>query len=60
MPIDMFATISEIMSTWNRPDAMDFAALMLKIAPCYQLLMESYEKAQSVQKNGCETKMDKQ
>ena len=60
MPIDMFATISEIMSTWNRPDAMDFAALMLQIAPAYRLLMESYEKAQSVQKNGRETKLDKQ
>ena len=32
MPIDTFALLSELMSTWNRPDAMDFAALMLDMA----------------------------
>ena len=26
MPIDTYAVLAEIMSTWNRPDAMDFAA----------------------------------
>ena len=58
MPIDTFALLSELMSTWNRPDAMDFAALMLDIAPAYRCLMESYDKAQSVQRDGRETKLD--
>ena len=30
------------------------------IVPHYQLLFESYEKAQSVQKDGRETKLDRQ
>lgn len=60
MPIDTFAVVSEIMSTWNRPDAMDFAGILadhvvLRIRP----LMESYAKAQSVQRDGYETKLDK-
>jgi hypothetical protein len=58
--LDTFATISELMSIWNRPDAMEFAAVMKDhIVPHYQLLFESYEKAQSVQKTGRETKLDK-
>ena len=59
-PIDTFALLSELMSTWNRPDAMDFAALMLDIVPPYRCLMESYDKAQSVQRDGRETKLDNQ
>jgi nicotinamidase-related amidase len=60
MPIDTFAVLGELMSTWNRPDAMEFAAVMKDhIVPHYQLLFESYEKAQSVQKTGRETKLDK-
>jgi nicotinamidase-related amidase len=59
MPIDTFAVISEIMSTWNRPDALDFAKIMMDIAPSYRGLMESYEKAQSVLKTGEETHLDK-
>jgi hypothetical protein len=48
------------MSTWNRPDAMEFAMVMKDhIVPHYRLLMESYEKAQKVQKEGRETKLDK-
>ncbi|WP_239795672.1 hypothetical protein [Candidatus Nitrotoga arctica] len=26
VPIDTYATLAEIMSTWNRPDAMAFVA----------------------------------
>ena len=59
-PIDTFAVLSELMSTWNRPDAMDFAALMLDIAPAYRCVMESYDKAQSVQRDGRETKLSNQ
>lgn len=59
MPIDTFAVLAELMSTWNRPDAMDFAAVMVDIVPHYRALMESYDKAQSVQKGGRETKLDR-
>lgn len=60
IPIDMFALLGEIMGTWNRPDAMDFAAIMVEhIVPPYRALMESYDKAQSVQKDGRETKLER-
>jgi nicotinamidase-related amidase len=60
VPIDMFALLGEIMQTWNRPDAMDFAAIMVDhIVPPYRALMESYDKAQGVQKAGRETKLDR-
>jgi DNA-binding ferritin-like protein len=59
MPIDTFALLAEIMSTWNRPDAMDFAEIMVEdIVPPYRALMESYDKAQNVQKVGHETQLD--
>jgi nicotinamidase-related amidase len=61
VPIDTFAVLSELMSTWNRPDAMDFAAVMIDhIIPPYRALVESYEKAQSVQQAGRETKLERQ
>ncbi len=60
MPIDTYAVLAELMSTWNRPDAMDFAAVMVDhIVPPYRALIESYDKAQSVQKSGRETKLDR-
>jgi len=60
MPIDTYAVLAEVMSTWNRPDAMDFAAVMVDhIVPPYRALMESYDKAQSAQKVGRETKLDR-
>jgi hypothetical protein len=38
---------------------MEFAAVMVEhIVPPYRALMESYDKAQSVQKGGRETKLD--
>ncbi|HHF7365638.1 TPA: isochorismatase family protein [Legionella bozemanae] len=59
MPIDTYAVLAEIMSTWNRADALDFANVMVDhIVSPYRALMESYDKAQSVQKNGHETKLD--
>jgi nicotinamidase-related amidase len=57
-PIDTMAVLAEIMSTWNRPDAMDFAQLMVDIMPPYRGLMESYDQAQKI-KFGQETKLDK-
>jgi len=46
-------------STWNRPDAMKFAGVLVELMPQYRLLMESYDKAQSVQKGGRETKLER-
>ncbi|MGH6930818.1 MAG: isochorismatase family protein [Dongiaceae bacterium] len=60
MPIDTYAVLAEIMSTWNRADAMEFAQVMTDyIVPPYRALIESYEKAQSVQQRGRETKLEK-
>lgn len=59
IPIDTFALLAEIMSTWNRGDASQFAEIMVDIVPPYRALIESYNKAQSVQQHGHETKMDK-
>ncbi len=60
IPIDTYAVLTELMSTWNRPDAMEFAQVMVDhIVPPYRALMESYDKAQSVQKVGHETKLDR-
>jgi nicotinamidase-related amidase len=60
MPIDTYAVLAELMSTWNRPDAMEFAQVMVDhIVPPYRALMESYDKAQNVQKVGHETKLDR-
>lgn len=60
MPIDTFAVLAELQSTWNRPDAMDFAAVFAEhVLPGYRALMESYDKAQSVQKAGRETKLER-
>lgn len=59
MPIDTYAVLCEIMSTWNRADAMEFAGIMIDhIVPHYGLLMESYGKAQSVVTQGRETVLD--
>jgi hypothetical protein len=60
MPIDTYAVLAEVMSTWNRPDAMEFAGAMVDhIVPPYRALMESYDKAQDVQKVGHETKLER-
>ena len=59
MPIDTYAVLAEIMSTWNRADAMEFATVMVDhIVPRYRLLIESFDKAQRVQKDGRETRLD--
>lgn len=59
IPIDTYAVLAEIMSTWNRADAYDFANIMVDhIVPPYRALIESYNKAQNVQQVGHETKLD--
>jgi nicotinamidase-related amidase len=60
MPIDTFAVLAELQSTWNRPDAMEFAAIFAEhMIPGYRALIESYDKAQNVLKLGHETKLDR-
>jgi nicotinamidase-related amidase len=51
MPIDTVAVISELQITWNRAEATEFANIYADYAmPHYRLLIESYDKAQAVQK----------
>jgi nicotinamidase-related amidase len=59
IPIDTLAVISELQQTWNRPDALEFANIFADhMMPNYRLLMESYDKAQSVVTQGRETVLD--
>jgi len=48
VPIDTAAVASELQKTWQRDDAMEWAQIYTKIFPAYQLLIESYGKAQQV------------
>jgi nicotinamidase-related amidase len=48
VPMDTAAVASELQGTWNREDAMQWAEVYTKIFPAYQLLIESYMKAQDV------------
>lgn len=48
VPMDTAAVASEIQKTWNREDAQQWAEVYTHIFPAYQLLMESYMKAQEV------------
>ncbi len=52
VPMDTAAVASEIQRTWNRPDALQWAEIYTMIFPEYQLLIESYGKAQAVAKSG--------
>jgi hypothetical protein len=58
VPMDTAAVASELQKTWNRDDAMEWAAIYTKIFPAYQLLIESYTKAQDVAKS--DEKLDSQ
>lgn len=51
VPMDTAAVASELQRTWNRTDAQEWAIVYAKIFPAYQLLIESYLKAQDVEKN---------
>jgi nicotinamidase-related amidase len=48
IPIDTAAVCSELQQTWSRPDAAQWAEAYSAIFPSYQLLIESYTKAQEV------------
>lgn len=52
VPMDTAAVASELQKTWNRDDALQWAEIYTRIFPAYQLLIESYAKAQEVAKNG--------
>ncbi len=51
VPMDTAAVASELQKTWHRDDAPQWAGIYARIFPNYQLLIESYMKAQDVQKN---------
>lgn len=48
VPMDTAAVASELQQTWHRDDAQEWAEIYTKIFPSYQLLIESYGKAQEV------------
>ncbi|MGB5903447.1 MAG: hydrolase [Xanthobacteraceae bacterium] len=51
VPMDTAAVASELQRTWNRTDAQEWANVYARTFPAYQLLIESYLKAQDVEKN---------
>lgn len=51
VPVDTAAVASELQKTWHRPDAQQWAHIYELVFPPYQLLIESYAKAQDVLKN---------
>ncbi|MCA0326052.1 MAG: hydrolase [Proteobacteria bacterium] len=51
VPMDTAAVASEIQKTWNREDAAAWAEVYTLVFPPYQLLIESYNRAQEVVKN---------
>ena len=46
IPTSANAVLCEIHRTWNRPEAAELAKLYSMVAPNYQAVMESYQKAQ--------------
>ncbi|KSV62820.1 hypothetical protein [Ensifer adhaerens] len=46
-----YAVASELQRTWHRDDAQQWAEIYTKVFPEYQLLIESYLKAQQVEKD---------
>jgi nicotinamidase-related amidase len=50
IPTSANAVLCEVHRTWNRPEAAEIAKLYTMVAPNYQALIESYQKAQDVVK----------
>lgn len=48
VPMDTASVCSELQKTWNREDAAQWAEAYAAVFPPYQLLVESYRKAQEV------------
>ena len=51
VPIDTAAVASELQKTWHRDDAQQWAEIYASLFPPYQLLIESYTKAQEVERS---------
>ena len=51
VPMDTAAVASELQKTWHRDDAQAWAEAYTYIFPAYQLLIESYARAQEVVQN---------
>lgn len=59
-PIDTYATVAEIMGTYNRPDAMEFLGVLVDhVVPAYRALTESYDQAQRAARKRHEAKLGK-
>ena len=52
VPMDTAAVCSEVQRSWNRKDAPQWAEAYSAVFPPYQLLIESYGRAQEVAKSG--------
>jgi nicotinamidase-related amidase len=50
IPTSTNAVLSETHRTWNRPEAAELAKLYALVAPNFQAVIESYQKAQDVAK----------
>ncbi len=48
VPTTANAVICELLRTWNRPEAQQFAELLIAVSPSYGAVLESYLKAQAV------------
>jgi nicotinamidase-related amidase len=48
VPTSANAVLCEMHRTWNRPEAAELAKLYTMVAPNYQAVIESYQKAQDV------------
>jgi len=48
IPTSANAVLCEIHRTWNRPEASELAKLYTMVAPNYEALIESYQRAQDV------------
>ena len=58
IPIDTYAVHSELMGSWNRPDATEFAAITSEyILPAYQTLIENFEQS-NIRTNDTEADLD--
>ena len=60
IPIDTLAVISELQQTWKSARCAGLRQHLCRpyMMPNYRLLMESYDKAQSVVRKGRETVLD--
>ena len=52
IPITVGAMLPELMKDWRRKEAGEFAKLLAGLVPNFQAAIESYYKAQEVEKSG--------